>query len=87
MSGVDAVSQKTKKGVEKALRGTTSVPELVHESNTVLDYENRPDGDESRGDHPIFSINDKQIRHINTLNGTNSGTNTVTNSKKVIGIG
>ena len=54
--------------VKQAMRGTTSVPELIDQAS--MDYASASDGREGQvdeGDQPIFSINDKQIRHVTTL--------------------
>lgn len=43
------------------------MPELI--DKTVLDYDSKVTAEIKENDHPIFSINDKTIRHINTLKG------------------
>lgn len=68
------------KGVERALRGTISVPELI--DKTVLDYDSKATANIKEEDYPIFSINDKTIRNISTLQGAGSLAET---SKQKIG--
>ena len=53
--------------ITAALQGTSSVPELIEQHSQ--DYDSMSGGAVREADHPIFSINDKQIRHVNTLKG------------------